>query len=79
MLLILVRLTSHSDSDFECSNATFSEQRLDGADLNFNGFNYCVRKNGGKIPWFSADCMHKFQAFNLNLILFGMARVVNVP
>ena len=28
---------------------------MNGVDLNSNGLNYCVRKDGGKIPWFSAD------------------------
>ena len=34
MSRIMVTLTSRSDSDFECSNTSFSENKLDGVDLN---------------------------------------------
>ena len=55
MSLILVTLTSHCNSDFECSNISFNENNLDGVDLNSDGLDHCVRKNGGKMLWFSAD------------------------
>ena len=49
---ILVTLTSRCDSDFECSNISFSENILNGVDLNSNGLGYCVRKKGGKFYGF---------------------------
>ena len=45
----------HSDSDFERSNISLQENKLDGVDLNSNGLDYCVRKNQVKTLWFSAD------------------------
>ena len=54
--MILVMLMSHSDSNFEHSNISLKENKLDGIDPNSIGLNYCVRKNKGKIIWFSADC-----------------------
>ena len=57
MSLILVMLTSLCDSDFECSNISVNENKLDGVDLSSDGLDYWVRKNGGKILWFSADCL----------------------
>ena len=57
MSQILITLTSRSDSDFEHSNINLKENKLDGVDLNSNGLAYCVRKNEGKILWFSADCI----------------------
>ena len=53
---ILVTLTSRSDSNFERSNISLKENRWDGVDSNSNGFDHCVRKKEGKIPWFSAYC-----------------------
>ena len=50
---ILVTLTSRSDSNFERSNINLKENRWDVVDLNSNGLDYCVRKNEGKILWFS--------------------------
>ena len=55
MLSILGTLTSCSDSNFERWNISFKENKRDGDDLNSNGLTYCVRKNEGKILWFSAD------------------------
>ena len=52
---ILVTLTSCSDSNFERSNITLKENKRDGVNLNSNGVDYCVRKNDGRILWFSAD------------------------
>ena len=54
---ILVTLTSRSDSNFERLNISLKENKRDGVDSNSNGFDYCVRKNEGKILWFSADCL----------------------
>ena len=54
---ILVKFTSRSDSNFERSNISLKEDKRDGVDSNSNGFGYCVRKNEGKILWFSADCI----------------------
>ena len=51
----LVTLTSHSDSHFEHSNTSFSENKLDGVDLNSNCRDCGVRKNRGKILWILAD------------------------
>ena len=53
-----LRLCHCSDSHFERANVSFKENEHDGVDLNSNDFNYCARKNEGKILWFSADCMH---------------------
>ena len=55
MSLTLVTLTSRSDSDFERSNVSLKENKPDGADPNSNDLDYYVRKNEGKIIWFSAD------------------------
>ena len=54
---ILVTLTSRSDSHFESSNVSLKENKPDGVNSNFNDIDYYVRKNEGKIPWFSADCV----------------------
>ena len=51
---ILVKLTSRSDSDVERSNISLEENKLDGVDLNFDGLDYCVRKNEEKFLWFWA-------------------------
>ena len=56
---ILVTLTSRSDSDFESSNASLKENMSDGVNPNSNDFDYYVRRNEGKIIWFSADCVKK--------------------
>ena len=56
---ILVTLTSRSDSNFKLSNISLKENKPDGVDLNSDGLDYWVRKNEGKILWFSADCMEK--------------------
>ena len=53
---ILVTLTSCSDSDFESSNVSLNENTSDGVNPNSNDIDYYVRKNEGKILWFSADC-----------------------
>ena len=52
---ILVTLTSSSDSDFERSNISLEENIPGGVDPNCDGRDCCVRKNEGKILWFSAD------------------------
>ena len=53
---ILVTLTSsRSDSDIECSNVSLKENKPDGVNPNSNDIDYYVRKNGGKILWFSTD------------------------
>ena len=56
MSLILVTLTSRCDSHFERLNTCYSENKLDGVDLNSNRRDCGVRKNRGKILWFSEDC-----------------------
>ena len=56
---ILVILTSHCDSDFECSNFSFSD-KLNGVNLISNGLDHCVRKNGGSTIQFLADCTVQF-------------------
>ena len=55
--LILVTLTLRSDSNFERSNVILKENKPDGVDPNSNDIEYNVRKNEGKILWFSADCI----------------------
>ena len=57
---ILVTLTSRSDSDVESSNVSLKENKPDGVDPNSNDIDYYVRKNEGKILWFSADCVRSF-------------------
>ena len=52
---ILVTLTSHNDSNFESSNVSLKENKPDGVNPNSNYIDYYVRKNEGKILWFSAD------------------------
>ena len=52
---ILVTLTSSSAYNFERSNISLKENIPDGVDPNSDGHGYCVRKNEGKILWFSAD------------------------
>ena len=49
---ILVTLTSRCDSNFECLNISFSENKMNGFDLSSNGVDNCVGKNGGKIQFF---------------------------
>ena len=51
---ILVTLTSCSDSNFERS-INLKENKQDGVDPNSNDLDHCVRKDEGKILWFSAD------------------------
>ena len=48
-------LTSRSDSDFEISNISLKENKPDGVNPNSNDIDPYVRKNEGKIVWFSAD------------------------
>ena len=52
---ILITLTSRSDSDFERSNVSFKENKLDGFNPNSNDIDYYVRKNEEKILWFSGN------------------------
>ena len=58
---ILVTLTSCCDSNFESSNVSLNENKSTGVNPNSNGIDYCVRKNGGKILWFSANCISFIQ------------------
>ena len=53
---ILVTLTSRNDSNFESSNVSLKENKPDGVNPNSNDIDYYVRKNEGKLLWFSADC-----------------------
>ena len=54
---ILVTLTPRSDSNFESSDVSLKEAKPDGVIPNSNDIDYYVRKNQGKIRWFSADCV----------------------
>ena len=65
-MLLLTAIASRSDSDFECSNVSLKENKPDGVNPNSNDIDYYVRKNEGKILWFSADCFITSQ----NLISF---------
>ena len=56
---ILVTLTSRSDSDFERSNVSLKENKPDGVNPNSNDIDCYVRKNEGKILWFSADSVEE--------------------
>ena len=58
-LSILVALTSHCDSHIEHSSTSFSKNRLDGVDKNFNLRDCSVRMNRRKVLSFSADCTGK--------------------
>ena len=59
-------LTSQSDSDFERSKVSLKENKSDGVNLNSNDIDYSIRKNEGKILWFSADCFqHKSEMVDL--------------
>ena len=53
---ILVKLTSRSDSNSESSNVNLKENKPDGVNSNSDDIDYYLRKNEGKILWFSADC-----------------------
>ena len=55
MSLILVTLTSRSDSDFERSNVSLKEKKPNGVNPNSKDIYYHVPKDEGKIRWFSAD------------------------
>ena len=57
---ILVTLTSRDDSDFERSNVNLKENKPDGVNPTSNDIDYYVRKNEGKILWFSADCIWRY-------------------
>ena len=77
---ILVTLTSRSGSYFERSNISFYENKLDGVELNSNGLDDRIRKNGQRIPWFSADCKmlvtystRKIQVFSTGFLLRSQA------
>ena len=48
-------ITSRNDSDFESSNVSLKENKPDGVNPSSNDIDYYVRKNEGKILWFSAD------------------------
>ena len=50
--LILVTLTSRSDSDFESLNVSLKENISDGVNPNSNDIDYYVRKNEGKFYGF---------------------------
>ena len=57
---ILVTLTSRNDSEFESSNVSLQENKLDGVKPNSNDIDYYVRRIEGEILWFSADCIYSF-------------------
>ena len=65
---ILVTLTSRSDSDFERSNVSLKENKSDGVNPNSDDIDYNVRKNEGKILWFSADCVEFLEFWPLLLV-----------
>ena len=65
---ILVTLTSRSDSNFERSDISLKENKRDG---DSNGFDYCVRKNKGKVLWFSVDCIQIIHTGRLHWICFS--------
>ena len=48
----MVTLTSRSDSNFERSNISLKETKLDGVDSNSNGLDDCVQNNEGKFDGF---------------------------
>ena len=48
-------LMSRSDSDFERSKVSIKESKPDGVNPNSDDIDYYVRKNEGKILWFSVD------------------------
>ena len=52
---ILVTLTSRSDSDSERSNVSLKENKPDGVNPNSNDIDHYVRKNKGRILWFSLN------------------------
>ena len=54
---ILVTLTLRIDSDVESSNVSLKENKSDSVNPNSNDIDYYVRKDEGKIPWFSAECI----------------------
>ena len=60
---IPVTLTSRSDSNFESSNVSLKENKPDGVNPDANDIDYYVRKNEGKILWFSVDCLHSDRAW----------------
>ena len=75
MSRILITLTSHSDSHFERSNTSFSENKLAGVDLNSNRCECGVRMYGGKIMWVStvksfssSNCHASLLIFHLELL-----------
>ena len=41
-------------------SASMKINSSDGVDLNYNGLDHCVRKNGGRATQFSADCIVQF-------------------
>ena len=67
--LILVTLTSRSDSDFESSNVSLKENKPDCVNLNSNDIDYHVLKNEGKIRWFSAGCTVALYVHSVDIIL----------
>ena len=60
---ILVTLTSRSDSDVGSSNVSLKENKPDAVNPNSSDIDYHVRKNEGKILWFSVDCVRKVSVF----------------
>ena len=56
-------LVTPNDSNFESSNFSLKENKPDGVNPNSNYIDYYVRKNEGKILWFSADCNGSFPDF----------------
>ena len=44
--------------------------------MNSNGLDWCVRKSGGKILWFSADCLWRL-LYRVKTTLVNLAKVKN--
>ena len=67
---IPVTLTSRSDSNFESLNVSLKENKPDGVNPNSNDIDHYVRKNEGKIQWFSALCDKKTRKNCLKVEIF---------
>ena len=75
---ILVTLTSGSDSDVESSNVSLKENKPDGVNPNSNNIDYYVRKNEGKILWFSADCFIEISCLTHSTLSLKLPLSVNL-
>ena len=58
--------SGYAYSNFERSNISLKENIPDGVDPNSDGYDCCVRKNEGKIRWFSADCIVLLKVKHIN-------------